>query len=187
MSSDTSKLPISWNERTAIGVGLWILKWAVVLSLSFAGTLIVMTSLGVSAQLMGWSIGVADFGDNVTVKYQILLVWTLGATIVAFVAKLIVLIKRRKDHNLRWTEYPGHGLASGVLSRGLAYGAVAVVIAALRGLASDISQLKLREPPESTPCSIGCMYTTKKGRAGRSDLGEKGTCGASLTRNTGQR
>ena len=101
MSSDTSKLRSSWNERTAMGVGLSILKWAVVLSLSLAGTLIVMTSLGVSAQLLGWSISVAAFGDNVTVKYQILLAWTLGAMIVAFLSKLIVLIKRRNDHNLR--------------------------------------------------------------------------------------
>ena len=61
-----------------MGVGLSILKWAVVLSLSLAGTLIVMTSLGVSTQLLGRSIGVAAFGDNVTVKYQILLAWTLG-------------------------------------------------------------------------------------------------------------
>lgn len=141
MSSDTSKLRSSWNERTAMGVGLSILKWAVVLSLSLAGTLIVMTSLGVSAQLLGWSINVAAFGDNVTVKYQILLAWTLGAMIVAFLSKLIVLIKRRNDHNLRWTEYLGHGLTSGVLSGGLAYGAVAVVIAAMRGLVTDMETI----------------------------------------------
>ena len=141
MSSDTSKLRSSWNVRTAMSVGLSLLKWAVVLSLSLAGTLIVMASLGVSAQLLGWSIGVAAFGDDVTVKYQILLAWTLGAMIVAFLSKLIVLIKRRNDHDLRWTEYLGHGLTSSVLSGGLAYGAVAVVIAAMRGLVSDIETI----------------------------------------------
>ncbi len=155
MSSDTPKLRISWNEGTAMGVGLWILKWAFVLSFSLVGTLIVMTSLGVSAQLLGWSIGVAAFGDNVIVKYQILLGWTLGAMIVAFLAKLIVLIKRRSDHELRWTEYLGHGLTSGVLSGGLAYGAVAVMIAAMRGLATDVETIG--ETDQETVANLALM------------------------------
>ena len=122
-------------------VGLSILKWTVVLCLSLAGTLIVMTSLGVSAQLLGWSISVAAFGDNVIVKYQVLLAWTLGAMIVAFLAKLIVLSKHRNDHNLRWTEYLEHGLTSGVLSGGLAYGTVTILIAAMRGLVTDMESI----------------------------------------------
>ena len=117
------------------------LKWVVVLILSGIGTLIVMASLGLSTQLMSWSILAAAYGDNVTVKYQILLAWTLGAMSLAFLVRIIVLIKRRNEHNLRWTEYLGHGLISGVLSGGLAYGAVAVLIAAMKGLAIDIEAI----------------------------------------------
>ena len=117
------------------------LKLAVALSLSAIGTLIVMASLGVSTQLMSWSLLAAAFSDNVIIKYQILLVWTLGAMLLAFVAKIVVLIRSRKEHSLRWTEYWGHGLSSGVVSGGLAYGAVIVVIAAMRGLAIDIKAI----------------------------------------------
>ena len=117
------------------------LKLAVVLSLSAIGTLIVMASLGVSTQLMSWSLLAAAFGDNVIIKYQVLLAWTLGAMLLAFVVRIVVLIRSRKEHNLRWTEYWGHGLSSGVVSGGLAYGAVIVVIAAMKGLATDIDAI----------------------------------------------
>ena len=75
------------------------------------------------------------------VKYQILLTWTLGAMSLAFLVRIIVLIKHRNEHNLRWTEYLGHGLKSGMLSGGLAYGAVVVLIAAMNGLAIDIEAI----------------------------------------------
>ena len=91
------------------------LKWTVALLLSGIGTLIVMATLGLSTQVMGWSLLAAAHGDDVMLKYQILLAWTLGATSLAFLVRIVVLIKRRNEHSLRWTEYPGHGLTSGVL------------------------------------------------------------------------
>ena len=112
--------------------------WVIAFSLSAIGALIVMASLGVSAQLLSWSISVAAFGESVIAKYQILLAWTLGATALAFLTRLVVLYRRRAEHRLRWTEYFGHGLSSGVVSGGLAYGTVAVVIATMKGLATDI-------------------------------------------------
>ena len=117
------------------------LKWIVALILSAIGTIIVMASLGLSTQLMSWSLVAAAHGDDVLLKYQILLAWTLSAASLAFLARIIVLIKRRKEHDLRWTEYPGHALTSGVLSGGLAYGAVVVLIAAMKGLGADIETL----------------------------------------------
>ena len=117
------------------------LKWIVALLLSAIGTLIVMATLGLSTQVMGWSLVAAANGDDVMLKYQILLAWTLGAAALAFLVRIVVLIKRRNEHSLRWTEYPGYGLTSGVLAGGLAYGAVAVVIAAMKGLGTDIETL----------------------------------------------
>ena len=116
-------------------------KWTVALLLSGIGVLIVMATLGLSTQVMGWSLLAAAHGDDVMLKYQILLAWTLGATSLAFLVRIVVLIKRRNEHSLRWTEYPGHGLTSGVLAGGLANGAVAVVIAAMKGLGTDIEAL----------------------------------------------
>ena len=124
-----------------MGILVTTLKWTVALILSAIGTIIVMASLGLSTQLMGWSLVAAAHGDDVMLKYQILLAWTLGAASLAFLARIIVLIKRRKEHDLRWTEYPGHALTSGVLSGGLAYGAVVVLIAAMKGLGADIETL----------------------------------------------
>ena len=124
-----------------MGILLTTLKWTVVLTLSAIGTVIVMASLGLSTQLMGWSLVAAAHGEDVMLKYQILLAWTLGAASLAFLARIIVLIKRRKEHDLRWIEYPGHALTSGVLSGGLSYGAVVVLIAAMKGLGADIETL----------------------------------------------
>ena len=116
-----------------------IISWTVALSLSAIGAFIVMVSLGFSAQLLGWSISVATFGENMITKYQILLAWTLGAMALTFFTRLVVLFRCRDEHSLRWTEYFGHGLYSGVLSGALAYGTVAVLIAALKGLEIDIN------------------------------------------------
>ena len=124
-----------------MGILVTTLKWTVALILSAIGTIIVMASLGLSTQLMSWSLVAAAHGDDVMLKYQILLAWTLGTASLAFLARIIVLIKRRKEHDLRWSEYPGHALTSGVLSGGLAYGAVVVLIAAMKGLGADIETL----------------------------------------------
>lgn len=124
-----------------MGILLTTLKWTVVLTLSGIGTVIVMALLGLSTQLMGWSLVAAAHGEDVMLKYQILLAWTLGAASLAFLSRMIVLIKRRKEHDLRWSEYPGHALTSGALSGGLSYGAVVVLIAAMKGLGADIETL----------------------------------------------
>ena len=116
-------------------------KWTLALLLSALGTLIVMATLGLSTQVMGWSLLAAAHGDDVMLKYQILLAWTLVATSLAFLVKIGVLTKHRNEHSLRWTEYLEHGLTSGVLAGGLAYGAVAVVIAAIKGLGTDMDTL----------------------------------------------
>ena len=124
-----------------MGILVTTLKWTLALILSAIGTIIVMASMGLSTQLMSWSLLAAARGDDVMLKYQILLAWTMGAASLAFIARIIVLIKRRKEHDLRWTEYPGHALTSGMLSGGLAYGAVVVLIAAMKGVGADIESL----------------------------------------------
>ena len=124
-----------------MGIFLTALKWTGVLLLSAIGTFIVMATLGLSTQLMGWSLVAAAHGDDVMLKYQIFVAWTLGAAFLAFLVRIAVLRKCKNEHSLRWTEYPGHGLTSGVLAGGLAYGAVAVVIAAMKGLGIDVETL----------------------------------------------
>ena len=114
------------------------LKWGVALLFTITGTLIVMAILGVSAQLMNWSIGTAALGDDATAKYQILFGWTSGAQLLGFFAKLWVLMRQRHRHTLRITECLGHAITSGVLFGGLAYGTVSVVVAALNAAVHEL-------------------------------------------------
>ena len=114
------------------------LKWGVALLFTITGTLIVMAILGVTVQLMSWSIGIAALGDDAAAKYQILFGWTSGALLLGFFAKLWALIRHRHRHTLRITEYLGHAITSGVLFGGLAYGTVSVVVAALNAAVHEL-------------------------------------------------
>ena len=106
------------------------LKWAIAILLTVIATVIVASFLGISVQLLSWSLGWAALSDDATAKYVVLFGWTFGALILGAVAKTVVLVRHRNRHALRLTEYPGHAVTAGLLAGGLAYGTVSVVVAA---------------------------------------------------------
>ncbi len=100
-------------------------------------TFVALMLLGVMVALFGASMVTATYSDNPVDKYQALFVLTLSAGAIAFIAKLVVLLRNRVEHKLRVLEYIEHSVTTGVLAAGLTFGALALVIATMKDVASD--------------------------------------------------
>ena len=135
MRNATSEPQIRRDNRRVAGPVLKVIGWAVAMSLAlfFTNIIVVIITVLAAASLLA-----ASFSEDVTTKYWVLLVWTVTALLLAVLAKFIVLRKTRNQHNLRWDEYIHHTIMTGVLSGGLAFGAVGVMIAAFGSIGNDI-------------------------------------------------
>ena len=141
MSSEISEPQSGRRDRPKVSLVLKVLAWSVVIALSLVATFIIMVFLGFATVLASWGLWEATFGEDVVAKYWVLFGWTLMVLVLASAIRLIVLFRARNRHMLRWDEYIDHMFTTGVLSGGLAYGAIAVVVAAFGALAVDLETI----------------------------------------------
>ena len=114
-----------------------IAKWLITLLLASVLTLVAMMFLGLTAALFGNIMSIATFGESIVGRYQALFAMTATAGGVASIAKLVVLFRKRAEHNLRAIEYIEHIASSGFLAAGLTYGALALIIATMRDITEE--------------------------------------------------
>ena len=117
------------------------LKWATAIMLTVIAMVIVASILGISVQFLSWSLGWAALGDDATAKWVVLFWWTFGALFVGAVAKIVVLVRNRNRHALRLIEYPCHAITAGLVTGGLAYGTVSLVVAAFGDSLGELKPL----------------------------------------------
>ena len=141
MSGKISEPQSSWRERSPLGLLLKLIHWAVVVALTLVLGYIAVGIVAILTVLAATSLSAASFSENVTTKYWVLFVWTVTALLLASFAKFFVLLRARDQHNLRWCEYIDHTITTGVLSGGLTFGAVTVMIAAFWTVGSDIEAI----------------------------------------------
>ena len=133
--------PDTHSNKTQASLALKVFGWIVAAVLSFVATFIILVLLGFATALGAMGLLEVTFGENVVAKYQILFGWTLLALLLSSATRLIVLFRARDRHELRWDEYIGQMFTTAVLSGGLAYGSIAVVVAAFRTLVDDLETI----------------------------------------------
>ena len=128
-------------RRSPLRLVLRLIAWTIAAIITLVVGYIALVIVFAITALALLSLWAASYSEDVTTKYWVLLGWTIAALLVTSLVKFVVLVKKRKQHQLRWDEYIGHTFTTGVLSGGLAFGGVTVLIAALGTIGSDIESI----------------------------------------------
>ncbi len=114
-----------------------LLNKVIVFLVALIGSLLVVALTETLAQFLGWTLFKAAIGNDVFAKQWILFGWTFASMILAFVIRMIVLVRSMYYHHLRFLAYFKHAGTSAVLAGGLAYGTVNLITAGLNAIMDD--------------------------------------------------
>ncbi len=141
--------------RSALKVSVRIVIFLVI---AFLGLILLGLLLGVAVPFFAMSI-VDAASDSFAAAQIPLSIWTGGAMLLAFLFRLYFLYRHRATHRLRLLEYPGSIFRPTVLTGGIAYGAITVMVTFAKGLLSEAELAKLSQsvPPVHPGVLLGIL------------------------------
>ena len=100
--------------------------------LSLVAALLGLGLLGIASTM--WQVTTGDLMSAQLALFR----WTVGAVLVGIAVRSIFLFSHRRTHPLRKLEYPGQLWRAGILTGGIAYSVIAILVAFLKGTKTEI-------------------------------------------------